>query len=238
MKNEVFLCMAALSIALAACGKPGRPAGENASATPQPEVAVSEANPNEQRSAAHLVHRERIQSSVQRQSASQYLCQGSADACKVGGPLVANSEAEAHWLLSHGYPTEAELARLETMGLAQLRAEAQAGNKPATVIYGRKTAIEAGRFQEGVGILRDAATSGNLYAYYGLSDVYGAETKEKNLVDGAAYLRLAYLLGDGKASAGMAFQGLSGVERVAADERAASLYQTFARSRTPSPRPL
>ncbi|WP_185824729.1 hypothetical protein [Xanthomonas sp. SI] len=238
MKKEVVLYMAALSIALAACGNPGKPTGGTTSAPPQPEMAVSDANPSEQRSAAHPVHHERIQSSVQRQDASQHLCQGSASACRIRGPLVANSEAEAQWLLTHGYPTEAELARLETMGLAQLRAEAQAGNKPATVIYGKKTAIEAGRFQEGVDILRDAATSGNLYAYYGLSDVYGAETKEKNLVDSAAYLRLAYLLGDGKASAGMALQGLSGVERVAADERAASLYQTFARSRTPSPRPL
>ncbi|WP_284567855.1 hypothetical protein [Xanthomonas graminis] len=80
--------------------------------------------------------------------------------------------------------------------------------------------------------------SGNLYAYYGLPDVCGAETKEKNAVDSAANLRLAYLLEDGKAPAGMALQALSAAERVAADERAASIYQTFARSRTPSPRPL
>ena len=236
MKKDVVLCMAALSIALAACGKAEKSPGGNPSATPS-ERAVSAADAGEPRSAANPLQ-ERSQTPTQRQSASQYLCQGSADACKVGRPLVANSEVEAQWLLSHGYPAQAELARLETIGLAQLRAEAQAGNKPATVIYGRKIAIEAGRFQEGVGILRDAATSGNLYAYYGLSDVYGAETKEKNLVESAAYLRLAYLLGDGKASAGMALQGLSGVERVAADERAASLYQTFARSRTPSSRPL
>lgn len=141
-------------------------------------------------------------------------------------------------MLSHGYPTEAELGRLEAMGLAQLKAQAQAGNKPAAVIYGKKTAIEGGRFFDGLGILRDAATSGNLHAYYALSDIYGAETKEKNLIDSAAYLRLAYLLGDGKASAGTALQGLGGIERVAADERVASLYRTFATSRMPSPRPL
>lgn len=79
-----------------------------------------------------------------------------------GGPSVANSESEAQWLLSHGYPAEAELARLETMGLAQLKTGAQAGNKPATVIYGKKIAIEAGCFQEGVDILRNAARSGKL----------------------------------------------------------------------------
>ncbi|MCC4594521.1 hypothetical protein NRY95_02085 [Xanthomonas campestris pv. phormiicola] len=238
MKKDVVLCMAALSIVLAAYGKADRPAGESASATSQSKVAVSAVHASEYRSAANPEHQERAQAPTHRQDAKQYLCQGGAGACRVRGPLVANSEAEAQWLLSHGYPTEAELARLEAMGLSQLKAETQAGNTLATVIYGRKTAIEGGRFFEGLGVLRDAAMSGNLYAYYGLSDVYGAETKQKNLVHSAAYLRLAYLLGDGKASAGMALQGLNGVERVAADERTASLYQTFAKNRRPSPRPL
>ncbi len=68
--------------------------------------------------------------------------------------------------------------------------------------------------------------------------MYGAETKNKNLIESAAYLRLAYLLGDAQASAGPALQGLSVVERVAADERAALLYRTVATYRSASPRPI
>lgn len=99
--------------------------------------------------------------------------------------MIANSDAEAQWLLRHGYPTEHELARLETLTLDQLKAESQAGNQPATVIYGKKTAL-AGRFYQGIGILRRAAVAGNLYAYYGLSDVYVSDTANKNLVDSLA----------------------------------------------------
>ncbi|MFC7519860.1 hypothetical protein ACFQS6_05755 [Xanthomonas populi] len=49
--------------------------------------------------------------------------------------MVANSDAEAQWLLTHGYPTEYELARLETLHLDQLKAQSQSGNKAAPVIY-------------------------------------------------------------------------------------------------------
>lgn len=80
--------------------------------------------------------------------------------------------------------------------------------------------------------------AGNLYAYYGLSDVYVSDTANKNLVDSLAYLRLAYLLGDAKASAVIASRGLSSVENVVADERAASLHKTFSKYQRPSPRPL
>ncbi|QDI04975.1 hypothetical protein [Xanthomonas cerealis] len=238
MRKYIILCTAPLSIALAACGTPDKPEAGSASVTPPSQVAVSPADASEQRSAANPADHERTQASAQHQDASQYLCQGDADACKVRGPLVADSEAEAQWLLAHGYPTQAELARLEPMSLVQLKAQAQAGNKPAAVLYGKKTAIEGGRFQEGLGILRQAATAGNLYAYYGLSAVYGAETKNKNLIESAAYLRLAYLLGDAQASAGTVLHGLSAVERVAADERAALLYRTVATYRSASPRPI
>ncbi|MBV6830536.1 hypothetical protein [Xanthomonas euvesicatoria] len=93
-------------------------------------------------------------------------------------------------------------------------------------------------FESGVATLRKAAATGNIYAYYGLSEAYNGDTPQKSLVESAAYLRLAYLLGDRKASAAIAQRGLSGIENVVADERAAALYQTFAKSPRPSPRPF
>lgn len=166
-----------------------------------------------------------------------YLCNPGSGACIAGGPLLASSQAEAHWLIAHGYPSPTEHARLSKLDLAQLQAESQAGNPAATVLYGSKTAL-GGRFESGVATLRKAAATGNIYAYYGLSEVYNGDTPQKNLVESAAYLRLAYLLGDRKASAAIAQRGLSGIESVVADERAAVLYQTFAKSSRPSPRPF
>ncbi|MCT8358130.1 hypothetical protein NLA05_18010 [Xanthomonas citri pv. anacardii] len=165
------------------------------------------------------------------------LCQPGAYACIAGGPLLATSQAEAHWLIAHGYPSPAEHARLSKLDLAQLQAESQAGNQAATVFYGSKTAL-SGRFQSGVAILRKAAATGTIYAYYGLSEAYLGDTPQKNLVESAAFLRLAYLLGDRKASVAMAERGLSTIESIAADERAAVLYQTLAKSPRPSPRPF
>ncbi|TBX00754.1 hypothetical protein TP47_02480, partial [Xanthomonas citri pv. aurantifolii] len=63
------------------------------------------------------------------------LCQPGAYACIAGGPLLATSQAEAHWLIAHGYPSPAEHARLSKLDLAQLQAESQAGNQAATVFY-------------------------------------------------------------------------------------------------------
>ncbi|KQQ69919.1 hypothetical protein ASF73_12450 [Xanthomonas sp. Leaf131] len=236
MCTKRILALAALCVALTACGKTNQPAHTeqpptSSSATPTTAAADASAAPRPHHQAAT------IQQPTVSQDARRYLCPQGLNACKASGPFVANSEAEAHWLMTHGYPTEAEQARLEALNLEQLNAESQAGNKPATVIYGVKTAVN-GRFYAGIGILRRAAVAGNLYAYYGLSDVYASDTQHKNLVDSLAYLRLAYLLGDGKASSAIAAKGLSGVENVVADERAASLYKTFSNYQRPWPRPL
>lgn len=236
MKAKIILSMALLSGALAACGKAGKPAENSDTPASQTENSAS-ASADHSTAVGGVQQTAKVAQPNGMQDAKQYLCQGGGISCKASGPLVANSDAEANWLLSNGYPTEAELARLDKLTLDQLKAESQAGNKAASVIYGKKTAV-SGHFQEGLGILRDAASAGNLYAYYGLSDIYAIDTKDKNLIDSVAYLRLAYLLGDGKASADIALRGLSSVENVAADERAASLYKTFSKYRRPSPRPV
>lgn len=236
MRVKTFLSLAALCIALAACGKTDQPAQTGKAST---SALATPTTATGQRNAAAMPpdHAANIKPPSVSQEARRYLCPQGPNACRISGPLVANSDAEAQWLWTHGYPTENELARLETLNLDQLKAESQAGNKAATVIYGKKTAL-TGPFYKGIDILRRAAVAGNLYAYYGLSDVYASDSNNKNLVDSLAYLRLAYLLGDAKASAVIAARGLSSVENVVADERAASLHKTFSNYQRASPRPL
>ncbi|WOB51326.1 hypothetical protein NYR97_08140 [Xanthomonas hydrangeae] len=236
MRVKTLLFLAALCIALAACGKTDQPAQTGKAST---SALATPTTATGQRNAAAMPpdHAANSKPPSVSQEARRYLCPQGPNACKASGPLVANSDAEAQWLWTHGYPTEDELARLETLNLDQLKAESQAGNKAATVIYGKKTAL-TGPFYKGIDILRRAALAGNLYAYYGLSDVYASDSNNKNLVDSLAYLRLAYLVGDGKASRAIAAKGLSGVENAVADERAASLYKTFSNYQRPSPRPL
>ncbi|WP_166764146.1 hypothetical protein [Xanthomonas arboricola] len=231
-----LLSLAALCLALAACGKTDQ-AAQTDKAPTSAQAAASPATADGNVAALPPAQAANSRPPAVSQQARRYLCPQGPNACPAGGPLIANFDAEAQWLLRHGYPTEHELARLETLTLDQLKAESQAGNQAATVIYGKKTAL-AGRFYQGIGILRRAAVAGNLYAYYGLSDVYVSDTANKNLVDSLAYLRLAYLLGDAKASAVIASRGLSSVENVVADERAASLHKTFSKYQRPSPRPL
>ncbi|MFB9117139.1 hypothetical protein QSH39_009650, partial [Xanthomonas arboricola pv. corylina] len=131
-----FLALAALCLALAACADTDQPA----QADKAPTSARAASSPaTAQANAAALPPDQAVNSrppSVSQQ-ARRYLCPRGPNACPAGGPLIANSDAEAQWLLRHGYPTEHELARLETLTLDQLKAESQAGNQAATVIYRR-----------------------------------------------------------------------------------------------------
>ncbi|USJ02381.1 hypothetical protein MUG10_09965 [Xanthomonas prunicola] len=228
MKPTAILFAALVATALAGCAR--------AQHHPHADAAATASAPGRNAPAANRTAASgKPTASVARPVATgadttHYRCQRGAYACPISSPLVANSQAQAQWLLAHGYPSHAERARLDRMDLAQLKAESQAGNNAATVLYGTRTAV-SGRFHPGLAILSKAAAAGNLYAYYGLSEVYASDTAHKNLVDSAAYLRLAYLLGDGKAASAIAAKGLSSIENVVADERAAALYQTFAKNR-------
>lgn len=162
-----------------------------------------------------------------------YLCDPAR--CHSTGPLEARNIREARWLIANGYPTLEEGKRLQTMSIAQLKVEAHSGNRPALVFYGKKFATES-NFLSGLAILRRAAQDGSLYAYYGISEIY-LTGPQRSYVDSAAYLRLAYVLGDSKAATELAERKLSGIEAVVADERASSLYKTFSDSRPLSPRP-
>ncbi|EGD07420.1 hypothetical protein XVE_4401 [Xanthomonas vesicatoria ATCC 35937] len=236
MKPTGILSAAIVAVALAACARAQQHTQADAAATAS---APGRTAPADNRIAASSNPTPALVAHPAATAAdtTHYQCERGTYACPISSPLVANSQAEAQWLLAHGYPSQAERARLERMDLVQLKAESQAGNNAATVLYGTRTAV-SGRFYPGLAILSKAAATGNLYAYYGMAEVYASDTAHKNLVDSAAYLRLAYLLGDGKAASAIAAKGLSSIENVVADERAAALYQTFAKNRQPSPRPL
>ena len=155
--------------------------------------------------------------------------------CRNTGPLEAVSGAEADWLMRHQYPSAAELAGMQALPLDALRQQASLGNPTASAVLGKRISLEKD-FLEGQVILRNQALSGNYYAFYAMSESY-RESSTPNLVDAAAYLRLAYILGDNKASTQIARMNLSPIELVAADSRASRLYRGFAGDQIPDPRP-
>ncbi len=213
---------------ITACGKDS---ALNEPRQEQPSVSTSPVIDRDQASRATTALQ-------QQKDLSKYICPAIDPKCRLTGPLPASGSREALWLAQHGYPTNAERDRLNALSIADLETEASQGNRAAAVVKAKKLALEAGRFQEGTNLLFKQAQSGNLYAYYGLSEINWNSTTHRNLVDSAAYLRVAYLLGDYKASQSIASLGLSGAELVVADERAASLVNTLAGNAPPSPRPM
>lgn len=168
---------------------------------------------------------------------SEYLCR-QGDDCK-SNALAASSSEEAAWLQANGYPSSAELARLQKLSDSQLKTAADAGSVTALAVYGERLAL-GNDTKNGLDALRKATERGSIYAYYGLSNVYAERKGLKNIVDSGAYLRVAYMLGDSKA--GTALLGktppIHPVEMAAIDRTAASLYQTYANNRPPRPRPI
>jgi hypothetical protein len=153
-------------------------------------------------------------------------------------PLSAQSEQESRWLVRHGYPTRQEEQRLKALGMEQLYAEAKTGNVPANVVYGYRVALQPGRFYDGLGHLRKLAVKGKLYAYYGISEAYWDSSDHRSIVDSAAYLHVAYLLGDKRAKRQAKESRYHRFELSSARKRGEGLLETFAGDVKPSPRPV
>ncbi|WP_179197398.1 hypothetical protein [Stenotrophomonas rhizophila] len=151
--------------------------------------------------------------------------------------LGANTPEEARWLLQNGYPSSELLNRLEAMSDRQLKREADRGSLAAMVNYGQRLASQ-GDTDAGLVYIFDATQRGSIYGYYAMSRVYGTPGLG-GIVESGAYLRVAYILGDSKASDELQrrFPGLQQMEQAAIDRRASQLYQSFAHSRQPTPRP-
>ncbi|QKW58552.1 hypothetical protein [Stenotrophomonas sp. NA06056] len=172
----------------------------------------------------------------QRPATLEYQC-ADEPGCAIS-PLAARDREEANWLMDNGYPSANELKAFSALSRSQLKRQADDGSLSAMVLYGERAASE-GDTKEGIDYITDAINRGSIYGYYGMSSVYQNTPGLKNVVDSGAYLRVAYTLGDSKAAneLQLRFPGLTQVEQAAIDARAASLYQTFAKSKQPIPRP-
>jgi hypothetical protein len=151
--------------------------------------------------------------------------------------LGAKTPEEAQWLLQNGYPSSELLNQLEAMSDGQLKREADKGSLAAMVNYGQRMASK-GDTDAGLVYIFDATQRGSIYGYYAMSSVYGTPGLG-GIVESGAFLRVAHILGDSKASDELQrrFPGLQQIEQAAIDRRASQLYQSFAHSRQPTPRP-
>lgn len=169
--------------------------------------------------------------------ARKYQCPSERLDCKQN-PNVAATQTEAEWLVTHGYPTLEQIRDLKTRSTADYKAEYQrTGSKVAESLYAMSLA-ENGEALEAAGVMALSAQTGNVYAYYVLSDIYRRTEEIANLVTSAAYLRAAYLAGDIRAGTKYAerFGHLSPMENSLADEEAYELFKNFGKGRN-YPRP-
>lgn len=116
-------------------------------------------------------------------------------------PLVARSPAEAAWMQAHGFPTQEQLQRManHSLDLAKVRAAAERGDLAAMGLYGT-VLMREGQLNEGLGYLKDAELRGSIYALYGLSESKLSLEEVSNKWWAAQRIRVAYLLGDSRAS--------------------------------------
>ena len=164
------------------------------------------------------------------QARDEYSCVAMKDQC-IDDPLTAATEDEAEWLLRFGYPSHSRLEQLEQMSPSRLQQLSAAGDLPARIVLG-KHELRQGNHAEGRAIIADALVNGSTYAAYELARSNNAETPGGTKTDAAAYYRLAYLLGDWKASREL-YRTQPGdvLEMSIADERAMELYRNMLQER-------
>jgi len=232
MHMRSFLFTAILTVSATACSD--QPTSSRSAASSAAERPASSPGQSGQTSAANTPQRSFAgsPSGFNAASIAQRLCTGD---CDEAGPLQAKSQEEAEWLIRHKYPSKSELEHLRSESLDVLQQKASAGDTTAAAVLGKRIALEK-NFMDGQVMLRNQVLSGNFYALYAISESY-RESRVPNAVDGAAYLRLAYIMGDHKATIEIAKMRLSSAELAAADTRASLLYKGFAGDQVPDPRP-
>lgn len=216
--------------ALAGCNRSSEPAAgsqDELASSAQAEASDAQAATSAGSSAPHG------EASV---TTLEYQC-ASGPSC-AAYPLGAKDKEEAQWLYANGYPSADQLRLFKALSDDQLKRRADAGALAAMTVYGERKAAQ-GDTKQGIQYVHDSIRNGSIYGYYGMSSIYRNTPGLRNNVEAAAYLRVAYILGDAKASAEMnrRFEDLSVIERVAIDERATALYRSFAESKQPNPRP-
>lgn len=155
-------------------------------------------------------------------------------------PNIPNNEQELRWMQLHGYPTKDELDRFAAMSETALEEEAKGGSLTAMAELGSR--IVERNDPNGLRWILQARDRGSIYAYYAQSKKEMNRTLGNGLVESGAFLRVAYMLGDYKASTAL-YQlvekerlGIAELDRI--DRRAAELYLTYTKNRQPTPRPM
>ncbi|WP_414608047.1 hypothetical protein [Stenotrophomonas sp. FR010] len=230
MHTRSILFAAIFVVTATACSE--QTASDQSSMSTTAERAVSRTANPDQAPRAIASRQSNVGGPNDSNAVAQRLCTGD---CRDAGPLQAKSQEEAEWLIRHKYPSQIELERLRSESIDVLQQKASAGDPTASAVLGKRIAMEK-NFMDGQVLLRNQVLSGNFYALYAISESY-RESKVPNAVDGAAYLRLAYILGDHKAAIEIAKMRLSSAELAAADSRASLLYKGFAGDQVPDPRP-
>jgi hypothetical protein len=155
-------------------------------------------------------------------------------------PTIPNNERELRWMQQHGYPTKEELDRLVRLSEVELGEEAKRGSLTAMTELGSRM-VERND-PNGMKWFLQARNRGSIYSYYAESKTEMNQALGHGLVESGAFLRVAYMLGDYKASTAL-YQfvereklNIAELDRI--DRRAAELYLTYAKSRQPAPRPM
>jgi hypothetical protein len=133
---------------------------------------------------------------VKAQLFAEYRCQKSS--CNMS-PFLAENENEALWLRQRGYPSEQQREEAKRLPTVELKSRTDKGDLIAASLYGERL-MEEGDWEKGYLVLLQPATKGSLYALYGLSYNALNHPDHKNYTSARAYLRLAYLAGDYKAT--------------------------------------
>jgi len=162
--------------------------------------------------------------------AREYLCE--REEC-TSNPLMASSEQEAVWLITHGYPSPTDLDAWNNLSDDQLGRIAKGGSLAAKAVHGERIAAKGD--MHGLSELVEAAEQGSIYAYYGTSSI----RSRSDMIEGAALLRVAYMLGDRRASDVLydRFPGIGAMDHYGIDKRAAELYKSYAHERPAKLRP-
>lgn len=156
----------------------------------------------------------------------EYVCVIMKHLC-LDDPLTAATEIEAKWLQQFGYPSSARLEELERMSYPQLQNLSTSGDLPARIALGKRQ-VQQGDHIEGRATILDALINGSTYAAYELARSNNPETASSTKTDAMAYYRLAYLMGDWKASHELyRTQSADILEMRLADERAMELYRNI-----------
>lgn len=160
--------------------------------------------------------------STEKQLQKNYSC-ASYEKCPAA--LVAKSPAEALWLANAGYPTPEQVKLAQKLPITELEKESK--NSPAMrALYGERL-LKEGRQVEASDEIRKSIELGSVYGLYELSDVYGTKGLLQDDIMSLAALRVAYLMGDGKAAEALYEKtgNMSAIEMKMIDEQAMLLYR-------------